>query len=73
MPLIFSKSLAVQVKSLIVVPFQQLAEAGFFNESTSRRLVVIDGLDECSDYKVQQNIVEILASAQRQHQLPLIF
>jgi len=72
-PLIFSKSLVVQIKSLIVVPLQQIAEAGFFNESTSRRLVIIDGLDECSDPKVQQNIVEVLAHAQRQHQLPLIF
>ena len=72
-PLIFSKSLAVQVKSLIAVPLQQLAEAGFFNESTSRPLVVIDGVDECSDDKVQQNIVGVLANAQRQHHLPLIF
>ena len=72
-PLIFSKSLAVQVKSLIVAPLQQLAYAGFFNEPTSRRLVIIDGLDECFDPKVQQNILEILGNAQRQHQLPLIF
>jgi hypothetical protein len=72
-PLIFSKSLAVQVKSLIVAPLQQLSEAGFFNESTSRCLMIIDGLDECSDRKVQQNIVDVLANAQRQHRLPLIF
>ena len=72
-PLIFSKSLAVQVKDLIVAPLQRFAEAGFFNKSTSRRLVIIDGLDECSDHKVQQNIVDVLANAQRQHQLPLIF
>ena len=72
-PLIFSKSFAVQVKSLIVTPLQQLSEAGFFDAPTSRRLVIIDGLDECSDPKVQQNIVEVLANAQRQHRLPLIF
>jgi hypothetical protein len=72
-PLIFSKSLAVQVKSLIVAPLQPLAEAGYFNEPTSRRLVIIDGLDECSDPKVQQNILEVLANAQRQYGLPLIF
>jgi len=48
-PLIFTKSLAVQFKSLIVAPLQPLAEAGFFGEPTSRRLVIIDGLDECSD------------------------
>ena len=72
-PLIFSKSLTVQVKSLIVAPLQPLAEAGFFNDPTSRRLIIIDGLDECSNPKVQRNIVEVLANTQRQHQLPLIF
>ena len=71
--LIFSKSLAVQVKSLIVAPLQLLADTGFFNKPTSRRLVIIDGLDECSEPKVQQNILEVLANSQRQHQLPLIF
>jgi hypothetical protein len=72
-PLIFSKSLAVQVKFLIVAPLQPLVDAGFFNETTSRRLVIIDGLDECSGPKVQRNIVEVIANAQRQHRLPLIF
>jgi hypothetical protein len=72
-PLIFSKSLTVQFKSLIVTPLRQLVEAGFFDDPTSRRLIIIDGLDECSDPKVQQNIVEVLANAQQQHQLPLIF
>jgi len=72
-PLVFSKSLAFQFKSLIVEPLQHLIEAGFFNQPTSRRLVIIDGLDECSDPKVQRNIVEVLANAHRQHRLPLIF
>jgi hypothetical protein len=72
-PLIFSKSLAVQFKSLIVTPLQPLAEAGLFNDPTSRRLVLIGGLDECSDPKVQRNILEVLANARQQHQLPLIF
>ena len=72
-PLIFSKSLAVQVKTLIVAPLQPLVDAGFFNEPTSRRLVIIDGLDECSDPKIQKNILEVVANAQRQHRLPLIF
>ena len=72
-PLIFSKSLAVQVESLIVAPLLPLAEAGFFNASSSRRLVIIDGLDECSDSKAQQNILEVLANAQQHHRLPLVF
>ena len=72
-PLIFSKSLAIQVKSLIVAPLQPLAEAGYFNNPASRRLVIIDGLDECFDPKVQQHVVEVLVNTQRRHQLPLIF
>ena len=72
-PLIFSKSLAVQFKSLILAPLQPLAEAGFFSRPTSRRLVILDGLDECSDSKIQKNIVEVLANAQQQHRFPLIF
>ena len=51
----------------------RLAEAGFFSEPTARRLVIIDGLDECLDPKVQKNILEVLGNAQRQHRLPLIF
>ena len=72
-PLIFSKSLTVQLQSLIVEPLRPLIEAGFFDQPTSRRLVIIDGLDECSDPKVQRNIVEVLGNAHRQYQLPLIF
>jgi hypothetical protein len=70
-PLIFSKSFAVQMETLIVAPLQPLAEAGFFNDSSSRRLVIIDGLDECSDPKAQQNILQILANSQ--HRLRLVF
>jgi len=72
-PLIFSKSLAVQVKSLLVAPLQPLAEAGYFNDPTSRCIVIIDGLDECFDPNVQRNILDVLANARQQHQLPLIF
>jgi hypothetical protein len=72
-PLIFSKSFAVQVETLIVAPLQPLVKAGYFNDLSSRRLVIIDGLDECSDPKIQQNILEVLANAQQQHRLPLIF
>jgi len=35
--------------------------------------VVIDGLDECSDPKIQQNVVEVLANAQKELKHPLIF
>jgi len=70
-PLIFNKSLAVQVKSLIMTPLQSLPDS--FNNATSRYLIIIDGLDECFDPKVQQNIVEVLANSQQEHQVALIF
>ena len=72
-PLIFSKSLVVQFKSLILAPLQPLADAGFFKERTSHRLVIIDSLDECSDPKVQKNIVDVLANSQERYKLPLMF
>jgi hypothetical protein len=56
-----------------VAPLQPLADARFFSEPTSRRLVIIDGLDECSDPKIQQNLLEVLGNAQQQQRLPLIF
>jgi hypothetical protein len=56
-----------------VALLQLLAEAGFCNELTSCRLVIIDGVDDCSDPKIQQNILEVLANAQREHRLPLMF
>ena len=60
-PLIFSKSLRCQVKSLIVAPLQLLVEAGFFNLPNCCHLVIINGLDECSDPQVQQNILQVIA------------
>ena len=71
-PLIFSKSFAVQMETLIVAPLQPLAKAGYFNDPHARRIVIIDGLDECYDTKVQQNILQVLANAQQQHRLPLV-
>ena len=52
-PLIFSKSLAVQFKSLIVAPLQLLAVTGFFRDPTSRRLVIIDGLESRRMFRPQ--------------------
>jgi hypothetical protein len=72
-PLIFSKSFAVQFQFLIAAPLHQLANTGFFEEPTSRYLIIIDGLDECSDPRVQRNILDVLANSQRQYRLPLIF
>lgn len=56
-----------------MAPLQPLAEAGLFEYPTSHRLVKINGLDEYSHPKIQQNILEVLGNSQQQYRLPLIF
>ncbi|KAF9471059.1 hypothetical protein BDN70DRAFT_888495, partial [Pholiota conissans] len=73
-PIIFDKSIATQLQFLIIYPFKDLIASGFFsNPETSRRLVIIDGLDECVDPKMQSMILRTLADALRAQKLPLIF
>ena len=55
-----------------MAPLQPLAQAGYFNDPSSRLLVITDGLYECSDPKVQLNILEVLANSQ-ERRLPLVF
>lgn len=43
------------------------------DHSTSKRLVIIDGLDECADPMSQRNILDVFATALHQRHLPLIF
>jgi len=44
-PLILSRSMEAQVAALIVEPLHEPLQAGYFNAPTSRRLIIIDGLD----------------------------
>ncbi len=73
-PLIFSQSFEVQMVALIVRPLQPLVVAGFFADShSSRRLVIIDGLDEISDRNAQVKILQVISNALNFHHIPLIF
>ncbi|KAF9473718.1 hypothetical protein BDN70DRAFT_997515 [Pholiota conissans] len=73
-PFIFDKSIATQLQSLVIHPLKDLVASGFFaNLETSPRLVIIDGLDECDDPKMQSMILRTLADALRSQKLPLIF
>jgi hypothetical protein len=73
-PLLFEKSLATQLQCLIVEPLKALAASGFFDDpSNCARLVIIDGLDECDDPRMQSMILRVLANALRDEKLPLIF
>ena len=60
-PLIFTQSFEAQMVALVVQPLQPLVEAGFFADPTSsRRLVIIDGLDEISDRGDQAKIIQVV-------------
>jgi hypothetical protein len=73
-PLIFDKSIATQLQSLVVEPLKALDAAGFFNDLNPWiRLVLIDGLDECDDPRMQSMILRALANMLRHEKLPLIF
>ncbi|KAF9473515.1 hypothetical protein BDN70DRAFT_937375 [Pholiota conissans] len=71
-PFLLDKSLATQFRLLIVTPLQALVSSGNLKPS-SPRLIVIDGLDECDDPKMQSMIIRIIADAFRSQNLPVIF
>ena len=67
-PTLHTKSMDVQLRTLIVDVFQHLS-------SLPQRsyLVIIDGLDECHDKKSQQLILQLLCETITVHKLPLRF
>ncbi|KAF8965084.1 hypothetical protein BDZ97DRAFT_2000841 [Flammula alnicola] len=73
-PLVFTRSLKAQMISLIIEPLQPLTASGYFSDpASSPRLIVIDGLDECQDPRVQSHVLEVISDALRQYHIPLIF
>ena len=71
-PMIFEKTLNVQIDILIVKPFQTLVESGFFSFLTPH-LILIDGLDECNDEHHRRTVLRAIACAICEHHLPFIF
>jgi len=71
-PLILTRSLEAQVASLIVNPLREPLEAGYFSAPTSRRLIIIDGLDECDTPATQCSILQIISRIFRDYRLPLL-
>ena len=71
-PLIFTRSLEAQLASLIVEPLCEPLEGGYFNAPTSRRLIIIDGLDECDTADVQCSILEVISLLFHEYHLPLL-
>ncbi|KDR69331.1 hypothetical protein GALMADRAFT_145706 [Galerina marginata CBS 339.88] len=72
-PHLFSKSLSTQMASLLVEPLRPLVSSGYFNNPKCRRVVIIDGLDECESRTEQLEILVVISDALRRHSIPLVF
>ncbi|PPQ85048.1 hypothetical protein CVT25_010270 [Psilocybe cyanescens] len=69
-PLIFTRSLTVQMSTLVIQPLQDCISS---DTPAPARVVIIDGLDECEDRKGQLEILATISNALEQHRLPFIF
>jgi NACHT domain len=67
-PTLHTKSMSVQLQSLIIDAFQHLSPL-----PQRPYLVIIDGLDECHDKATQQSILRLLCETITVHKLPLRF
>jgi hypothetical protein len=67
-PTLHTKSMDVQLQTLIVDAFQYLSPL-----PQHSYLVIIDGLDECHDKATQQSILRLLCETITVHKLPLRF
>jgi len=71
-PLIFNRSMEAQVVALVVDPLHDPLELGYFNAPTSRRLIIIDGLDECDNPAAQCSILEVISRLFHHYRLPFL-
>ncbi|KAJ6529472.1 hypothetical protein DFH09DRAFT_934768, partial [Mycena vulgaris] len=65
-PSLIDKSISIQLQRLILEPCRQITSARAL-------VVVIDGLDECDDYNIQEEILCSIGRAINGHQLPFRF
>ncbi|KDR68083.1 hypothetical protein GALMADRAFT_146574 [Galerina marginata CBS 339.88] len=71
-PLIFTRSLITQMRLLVVDPLKHLLLSGYSNKIESKRLIVIDGLDECEDRDEQVDILRTILNTLEKHHIPII-
>ena len=72
-PMIFMQALAIQLETLIVNPLRSLIDLGYVQSPTSRRLIVIDGLDECVDRRQQQDILNTIFQCITRLSCPILY
>ncbi|KAJ6530506.1 hypothetical protein DFH09DRAFT_150107 [Mycena vulgaris] len=63
--LVGGRAMPLQFRQLILEPFQQTTSLEFLP------VIVVDGLDECYDHKVQQQILRLFIESIREKQLPI--
>ncbi|PPQ83499.1 hypothetical protein CVT25_006989 [Psilocybe cyanescens] len=68
-PLITMRSLEAQFKALVREPLLELLHSGF--STTDHFVIIIDGLDECDDPKIQARIVDLSFELLRGQDIPL--
>ncbi|KAF8816525.1 hypothetical protein BYT27DRAFT_6397915 [Phlegmacium glaucopus] len=62
-PAIFDRNLSTQVTNLIINPLKKAFEADGGSRLIHRKVVIIDGLDQCAGSRDQQNIIDVLSKA----------
>ncbi|KAJ7451530.1 hypothetical protein FB451DRAFT_1051340 [Mycena latifolia] len=79
-PSVLSKSLGSQFRALIVDPLKKWAlpcDPPASDEDSEEpippQLVIVDGLDECADDRIQQDIIALISESAATHHLPLCF
>ncbi|KAJ7290499.1 hypothetical protein C8J57DRAFT_1275992 [Mycena rebaudengoi] len=65
-PYLVAKSLNIQLQKLVVEPCRYL-------DSSQVPTIIIDGLDECGNAHVQENVLRAIGSAIREHSPPVRF
>jgi len=70
-PMIFEQTLEVQLESLLVEPLNELFGPSGIANHTIPRLIIVDGLDECSTPKAQCHILKVVLQAIQRCNLPL--
>ncbi|KAJ7805560.1 hypothetical protein B0H14DRAFT_2526656 [Mycena olivaceomarginata] len=63
--LIVGRALAISFQALLVEPLKKLSDL------QRTPMIVLDGLDECADHKIQQQILRLFINAIRHHNLHL--
>ncbi|RXW12221.1 hypothetical protein EST38_g13633 [Candolleomyces aberdarensis] len=58
-PLIFDKTIKIQMDTLVVTPFKRVCASGELDRNTFPHAILIDGLDECSG---EENQAELLST-----------